>query len=81
VIGGTLLFVGVLMVILPGPGFPIVVVALAILGAEFVWARRLLRQGRVQVGRGTRLGSRLLAWIRGIKLPERRRGRNHDRRP
>jgi len=42
--GFTLLFVGVVMLVTPGPGWPAIVGGLAILAAEFVWARRLLNR-------------------------------------
>jgi uncharacterized protein (TIGR02611 family) len=42
VVGFTLLAIGVAMLVLPGPGIIMIMFALAILGAEFVWARRLL---------------------------------------
>ena len=42
VVGFTLLFIGVAMLALPGPGIGTIMLALVILGAEFVWARRLL---------------------------------------
>lgn len=46
VIGGTVLVFGVAMVVLPGPAIIVVPLGLAILGTEFVWARRLLRKSR-----------------------------------
>ncbi len=42
VIGGTVLLVGVAMLVLPGPGLIVAPAGLAILATEFVWARRLL---------------------------------------
>jgi drug/metabolite transporter (DMT)-like permease len=42
VFGFTLLGAGLAMLVLPGPGIVAIMVALAVLGAEFVWARRLL---------------------------------------
>jgi tellurite resistance protein TerC len=42
VVGCTLLAVGVAMLVLPGPGILVIGLALALLSAEFVWARRLL---------------------------------------
>ena len=43
ILGGfTLLFIGVVMLITPGPGWLVIVGGLAMLAAEFVWARRLL---------------------------------------
>jgi tellurite resistance protein TerC len=47
VVGGTVLLIGTLLLVLPGPGIPIVVGGLAILAIEFAWARRWLRRGRV----------------------------------
>jgi uncharacterized protein (TIGR02611 family) len=41
-IGFTLLALGIVMIVTPGPGWLTIIVALGILGAEFVWARRLL---------------------------------------
>jgi hypothetical protein len=44
VIGFTLLLLGMVMWITPGPGWAAVIGGLAILAAEFVWARRLLNK-------------------------------------
>ena len=40
--GFTLLVLGVLMLVTPGPGWLTIVLALGVLAAEFVWARRIL---------------------------------------
>jgi len=40
--GYTLLSVGILMLVTPGPGWLTILFALSLLAAEFVWARRLL---------------------------------------
>jgi uncharacterized protein (TIGR02611 family) len=40
--GFTLLALGVIMIVTPGPGWLTIFLALGILAAEFVWARRLL---------------------------------------
>lgn len=42
--GFTLLIAGVAMIATPGPGWLTILLALAVLGAEFVWARRLLER-------------------------------------
>ncbi len=42
VVGFTLLLLGVVMLVTPGPGWVAIGVGLALLAAEFVWARRLL---------------------------------------
>ncbi len=46
--GFTLLLVGFLLLFLPGPGLLTIVGGLALLGTEFVWARRLLVELQVQ---------------------------------
>ena len=43
-LGGTVLLIGVAMVVLPGPAFVVIPLGLAILATEFVWARRWLRK-------------------------------------
>ena len=42
VFGFTLLAIGVVMLVTPGPGWLVIISGLAVLAAEFVWARRLL---------------------------------------
>ena len=43
-VGGTVLLVGLAMIILPGPAVVVIPVGLGILATEFLWARRLLRK-------------------------------------
>lgn len=45
-IGGTLLLLGIVMIVLPGPAFIVIPLALAVLASEFVWARRCVRKAR-----------------------------------
>lgn len=45
-IGGTVLLVGVAMVVLPGPALVVIPMGLGILGLEFAWARRWLANVR-----------------------------------
>jgi len=43
ILGGfTLLGLGLIMVITPGPGWLVIFLGLTLLAAEFVWARRLM---------------------------------------
>ncbi len=42
ILGVALLVVGVVLMILPGPGILLIVAGLAVLATEYVWARRLL---------------------------------------
>ncbi|MBI4654727.1 MAG: PGPGW domain-containing protein [Nitrospirae bacterium] len=44
VIGFTILLIGIAMTVLPGPAIVVIPIALAILGTEFVWARRLYKR-------------------------------------
>jgi tellurite resistance protein TerC len=50
VIGGTVVSLGVAMVVLPGPAVVVIPVGLAILATEFLWARRLLRNLKERSG-------------------------------
>ena len=40
--GFTLLVIGAVMILTPGPGWLTILLALGVLAAEFVWAKRLL---------------------------------------
>ena len=47
-VGGTVLAVGIVMIVAPGPAIVVIPIGLAILAAEFAWAKswlRKLRQG------------------------------------
>ena len=46
VIGVTIVLLGLLLVFLPGPGALVILIGLAVLGSEFVWARRVIRRAR-----------------------------------
>jgi|OpeIllAssembly_1097287.scaffolds.fasta_scaffold731892_1 tellurite resistance protein TerC len=45
-IGGTVVLLGVVMIVLPGPAILVIPLGLAILGTEFAWARRLVKKAR-----------------------------------
>jgi tellurite resistance protein TerC len=54
IVGGSVLVVGVCMIVLPGPAFVVIPVGLGILGLEFAWARSWLRKAKAkaqQMGR------------------------------
>ena len=51
VVGGTVLAIGVALVVLPGPAFLVIPAGLAILAIEFAWARRWLRSARTVLPR------------------------------
>jgi hypothetical protein len=44
--GGTVLLIGIALLVLPGPGLPIMAAGIAILATEFLWARRVWRQAK-----------------------------------
>jgi len=50
-VGFTLLILGVVMIVTPGPGWLTIFLALGVLAAEFVWARRLLNHLKEQTER------------------------------
>jgi tellurite resistance protein TerC len=49
-VGGTVLAIGVALIVLPGPAFVVIPLGLAILGAEFAWARHWLRNAKQRSG-------------------------------
>jgi uncharacterized protein (TIGR02611 family) len=55
--GLTLLLAGLIMLVTPGPGWLTIALGLAVLAAEFVWARRLLNRLKAQ---GIRLRDTIL---------------------
>lgn len=50
-VGATLVVVGLVFMVLPGPGIPLVIAGLAILATEFTWAEILLNRTKHQVSR------------------------------
>jgi len=65
-IGGTVVLIGMAMLVLPGPGALIIAGGLAILATEFVWARRAVRQAKGAVAK-VRRKSGLREWLRRLK--------------
>jgi uncharacterized protein (TIGR02611 family) len=51
VIGGTIVLVGIALLVVPGPGLLVIAAGLALLGTEFVWARGLMSKIRRQMQR------------------------------
>ena len=46
VVGFSLVLLGILLLVLPGPGTVAILAGLGVLGLEFAWARRLLKRGK-----------------------------------
>lgn len=57
VIGGTVLALGVALLVLPGPAFVVIPTGLAILALEFGWARHWLRRLRESGEQALRWGT------------------------
>jgi uncharacterized protein (TIGR02611 family) len=55
VVGGTLIVVGVVLLVLPGPGLVLIALGVAVLATEFAWAEsvltRMKRAGSAAVAR------------------------------
>jgi uncharacterized protein (TIGR02611 family) len=52
--GGTVVLIGIALLILPGPGVVIMAAGLAILATEFLWARRTMLRCRSAVDQARR---------------------------
>ena len=48
IVGGSVLVVGICMIVLPGPAFVVIPVGLGILGIEFAWARIWLKKAKAK---------------------------------
>ncbi len=57
--GFIVLLAGIALLVLPGPGWAVIAVALAMLALEFAWAERLLRRALVRLEAAQRTASRL----------------------
>ncbi|GAA2528025.1 TIGR02611 family protein [Pilimelia columellifera] len=63
-LGAAVFLLGLVLIPLPGPGWALVILGMAIWAVEFVWAKHLLGYTRRQVGRWT-------SWARAQTLPVR----------
>ncbi len=51
ILGTSVLLVGIVMIVAPGPAFVVIPLGLAILAAEFGWARNWLKKFREMISR------------------------------
>jgi uncharacterized protein (TIGR02611 family) len=51
IVGASVLLIGIVMIVTPGPALIVIPVGLAILAVEFVWARRWLKKLREMISR------------------------------
>jgi len=65
VLGGTVVLLGLALVVLPGPfTLPLLLLGFAILGTEFAWAARTLHRVKLGMERGAELGRAAVAKVR-----------------
>ena len=48
IVGGTVLLIGIALIVLPGPAFVVIPVGLGILSLEFAWARIWLKKAKAK---------------------------------
>ena len=51
IVGGTILLIGMALIVLPGPAFIVIPIGLVILATEFAWARRAVVRAKAMVGK------------------------------
>jgi uncharacterized protein (TIGR02611 family) len=56
-IGFVLVAVGIVLLVIPGPGILLIAAGLAVLATEYAWARRLLDQAKTRAQRFRRRGT------------------------
>ncbi|KAF0139305.1 MAG: PGPGW domain-containing protein [Ignavibacteriales bacterium] len=48
IIGGTIVVIGLFMIVLPGPAFIVIPLGLSILATEFIWAKKMIEKFKDQ---------------------------------
>ena len=64
-VGGTLVILGLVFMVLPGPGIPILLLGLLVLATEFAWAEVLLHRVKkhgTQAGQMAKDAARRVRW-------------------
>jgi uncharacterized protein (TIGR02611 family) len=61
-VGFTVLLAGLAMLVLPGPGLLVIVVALTILAVEFAWAERMLERAINRMERAREVTTQASGW-------------------
>jgi tellurite resistance protein TerC len=69
VVGGTVVLIGVVMLVTPGPGLVVIPTGLAILAIEFAWARRWLKRLKANLSKEQLNGYLVKARKLGVKSP------------
>jgi hypothetical protein len=82
VLGGALVVLGIVMLVLPGPGILVVVIGFAVLGTEYAWAAAALeRTKRTAEAAGRMAKGGVTRAARGANGAARSAGRRIARRP
>lgn len=81
--GGTVLLVGIAMIVLPGPALIVIPAGLAILATEFLWARRALLKCQSIAAQSARKAKGLWPFQKGkaTKGPDDSNGQDTDNKP
>lgn len=66
-VGGTVVLIGVLMIVFPGPAVVVIPAGLAILGLEFAWAKHWLR--KIRTGSDSLMTSARSYWAQRRQRP------------
>ena len=72
-VGGSILIIGIAMIVLPGPATLFIPLGIALLGTEFIWAKRFLRRSKSYLKeklpdyQGPRI-NKIFAWVRRVSL-------------
>lgn len=66
ILGGIVVAVGLLLLVFPGPGWPIIFAGLAIWAIEFVWAKHLLTYAKRHVTNWTHWVGRQTLMVRAV---------------
>ncbi len=61
VVGFTVVAIGLVLMVTPGPAFIVIPVGLAILATEFLWARRLLGRFKKEAKKWAAMGKKKLS--------------------
>jgi uncharacterized protein (TIGR02611 family) len=75
ILGMSVVLVGMVMIVAPGPAVVVIPLGLGILATEFLWARRILEalQQRLAAGHALLPDWRIFRWMR-VFLPRKDRG-------
>lgn len=57
IVGGAVVMAGIAMLVLPGPGFVVIIAGLAILATEFAWARAALDRAKQKAEQAKQLAT------------------------